>query len=71
MGSLAPGTRQPDLDAPRRHLGILLAADEVDLGGADIGVAREFAHLVHRGPIADGVVDGGLAQRVDADPTTP
>ena len=46
MGSLAPGTCQPDLDAPGRHLGVFLLADEVDLGGADVGVAGELPHLV-------------------------
>ena len=60
-GSLALASRQADLDPPGRHLGVLLLADEVDLGGADVGVAGEFAHLVHRGPVADGVVDRRLA----------
>ena len=36
MGLLTPG----------RHLGVFLLADEVDLGGADVGVAGEFPHLV-------------------------
>src|SRR5262249_33577327 len=47
LGSLALGTGPPDLDAARRHLGILLASDEVDLGGADVAVAGKFANLVH------------------------
>jgi hypothetical protein len=45
----------------------LRTAHEIDLGGADIGVPGELAHLVHRGPVADGVVDRRFAQRVDAD----
>src|SRR5512135_982195 len=59
--SLVLASRQADMDAPRRHLGVLLLTHEVDLGRADIGVPGELAHLVHRGPVADRVVDGGLA----------
>jgi hypothetical protein len=54
------------LNAPRRHLGVFLLADEVKLGGADVAVPREFCYLVHSGAIPDGVVDGRLAQAVDA-----
>ena len=46
MGSLALSSRHADLDPPRRHLGVFLLADEVDLGGADVGVAGELPHLV-------------------------
>ena len=60
MGLLAPGTCQPDLDSPGRHLRVLFLADEVELGGPDVGVPRELPYLVHRSPGADGVVDGGL-----------
>ena len=60
-GSLALASRQADLDPPGRHLGVFLLADEVDLGGADVGMAGELAHLVHRRPVADGVVDRRLA----------
>jgi hypothetical protein len=67
MGSLSLGTCEPDLDAPGRHLGVFFFADEVDLGGADVGVPSELAHLMHRRPVADGVFDRRLAQRVDAD----
>jgi hypothetical protein len=56
MGSLAPGTRQPDPDAAIGDLGVLLPADEIDLGGADVSVAGELADLVHRRLVADGVV---------------
>ena len=49
----------------------LRTAHEVDLGRADIGVPGELPHLVHRGPVADGVVDRRLAQRVDADAPAP
>ena len=45
-GSLALTPRDADLDPPRRHLGVLLLADEVDLGGPDIGMAGEFPDLV-------------------------
>jgi hypothetical protein len=41
---LAPG--HTDLNPPRRHLGILFFSDEIDLGGADVGVAGELPHLV-------------------------
>jgi hypothetical protein len=69
--SLVLASRQSDLDAPRRHLGVFLLAHEVDLGCPDIRVPGELAHLVHRRSIPDRVVDRGLAQRVDSDPTTP
>src|SRR5262249_20917179 len=69
--SLAPSSRKPNLDAPRRHLGVFLFPHEVDLGRPDIGMASKLADLVHRGPISDGVVDGGLPKRVDADPPAP
>src|SRR5271157_251508 len=67
--SLAPGPGQADLDAAGGDLGVFLLADEVELGGADVGVPREFPHLVHGRPVPDGVVDRRLAQRVDADTT--
>ena len=44
--SLALEAGPPDLDAAGRHLGVLLLADEVDLGGPDIGVAGELPDLV-------------------------
>ncbi len=44
--SRALEARPPDLDAADGDLGVLLLADEVDLGGADIGVAGKLAHLV-------------------------
>ena len=46
MGSLAPGTGQPDLDSPCRDLRIFFFPDEVDLGRPDIGVAGKFPDLV-------------------------
>lgn len=52
----------PDLDAAGGHLGILAFADEVEFGRADVAVPREFAHLMHLGTVADGVVDRGLAK---------
>src|SRR5512135_941392 len=67
MGSLARTSRDANVDAPRRDLRVLLAAHEVDLGRADVGMPGEFAHLVHRGAVPDGVIDGGFAQRMDAD----
>ena len=67
VGVARLGSYDADLDAPRRHLGVFLLAHEIDLGGADIGVPGELPHLVHRGPIPDGVVDRRLAQRMDAD----
>ena len=42
-----PGAGPPDLDAARGHLGVFLLADEVDLGGADVGCGRRT-----RGPRA-------------------
>ena len=64
----APGA---DVDAPCRHLGVFLLADEVELGGADVAVAGELAHLVHRGAVTDGVLDRHLAQAMDADAAAP
>src|SRR5271165_6086715 len=61
-GSLAPGGGKADLDFACRHLGVLLLADEVELGRSDIAMPSEFPHLVHRRPVADGVVDRRLAQ---------
>src|SRR5271166_6115597 len=69
-GSLALASRDANVDAPRRRLGVFLLAHEIDLGGADIGVPGELPHLVHRGPVPDGVVDRRLAQRMNADATT-
>jgi hypothetical protein len=34
--SLAPSTREADLNLPRRHLGVFLLADEVAFGGAEL-----------------------------------
>jgi len=64
--SLDPGPREADLDAPRRHVRVFFLADKVEFGRPDVGVAGELPHLVHRRPVADGVVDRRLAQRVDA-----
>ena len=36
-----------------------------------VSARSNLPHLVHRRSISDRVVDGGLAQRVNADPTTP
>ena len=70
MGSLVPGTCQPDVDPPGRHLGVFLLADEVNLSGADVGVAGKLPYFVHRRPVADRVVDGRFA-RSDATPRPP
>src|SRR5271165_6652020 len=69
MDSLARASRDANVDAPRRYLGVFLLAHEVELGRPDIGVPGELAHLVHGRPVPDGVVDRRLAQRVDADTT--
>lgn len=60
-GSLALASGQPDLDLACRDLGVFFLTDEVDLGGADVGVSGELPHFVHGGAVADGVVDGRLA----------
>jgi hypothetical protein len=44
-----------DLDAPGRHLAVLLLAHEVQLGGADVAVAGELTDLVHLRPVAVGL----------------
>ena len=60
--SRARASRDANLDAPRRYLSsVFLLPHEVDLGGADIGVPGELAHLVHGRPVADRVVDRRLA----------
>src|SRR5438552_18105655 len=65
----APATGHVDLDGPRCHFSVFLFADETQLRGANVAVSREFAYLVHLGPVADRVVDGGLAERMGADAT--
>jgi hypothetical protein len=60
-GLLTLASGQADLDFPGRHLGVFLLANEINLGRPYVGVACEFPHLVHGGPVADGVVDGRLA----------
>jgi hypothetical protein len=67
VDSHARASRDANVDAPRRHLGVFLLAHELELSRPDIGVPGELAHLVQRGAVADGVVDGGLAERMDAD----
>ena len=62
--SLAFASREANVDAPRRDLGILLAAHEVDLGDPDIGISGKLPHLVHGRPVPDGIVDRRLAQAV-------
>src|SRR5262245_28009134 len=64
-------TGDADADAPCGDLAVLLLADEVQLGGAYVGVPGELPHLVHLRPVADGVVDRRLAQRVHADAAPP
>jgi hypothetical protein len=56
-----------NLNLPRRELGVFALADEIQFGGPNIAVPGNLTHLVHLGTVADGIVDGGLAQRVDAD----
>jgi hypothetical protein len=58
---LRPVAGPADLNLPGRHLGIFLLADEVKFGDSDLGMTREFPHLVHGRAVADRVVDGGLA----------
>jgi len=53
-GSLALTSRDANVDAPRRHLGVFLLAHELELGRPDIGVPGKLAHLVHLRPIAGG-----------------
>src|SRR5690349_11961823 len=65
--SLTPAARQADLNPPGGYLRVLLLADEVDFGGADVAVTSEFAHLMHRSSVTDCVVDGGLPQAMDPD----
>src|SRR5512135_2318730 len=67
VDSLARASRDANVDPPRRHLRVFLLAHEVELGRPDIGMPGELAHLVQRGAVANGVVDGGLAERMDAD----
>jgi hypothetical protein len=71
VGSLSCTSRHADLDPPSCNLGIFLLAYEVDLGGPDVGVPGELAHLVHSRPVADRIVDRRLAQRVNPDPSAP
>ena len=68
-GSLTPAARQTDLNPPGGYLRVLLLADEVDFGGADVAVTGEFAHLMHRSSVTDCVVYGGLPQAMNPDAT--
>ena len=45
MASLGLASRDANVDAPRRHLGVFLLAREVELGRPDIRVPGELAHL--------------------------
>src|SRR5262249_54629561 len=65
--SLALASRDADLDPPRRHLGIFLLADKIDFSSSYICMPGKLAHLVHRRSVPDGIVDGGLPERVDPD----
>ncbi len=69
MGSLAPGAWQPDLDAPRRHLGVSFLALEVELGPRDVGVAGELPHFVYRRPVAALVRDRAFGRVRSSRPT--
>src|SRR4051794_35827181 len=42
IDSLTLAPREADLNPSCRDLGVFLASDEVDLGGADVGVAGEL-----------------------------
>src|SRR5271166_3145325 len=55
------GWHDADLNLPGGHLSVFLLADEINLGRPDVGMAGELPHLMHRGPVADGVVDRRLA----------
>src|SRR5208337_3040231 len=67
VASLALTSRHANVDSPRRHLGVFLLGHEVELGRSDIRMPGKLAHLVHLRPVADGVVNGGLAKRMNAD----
>ncbi len=45
-GLLTLASREANVDAPCRHLRILLVPHKVNLGCSDIRVAGKFAHLV-------------------------
>ena len=65
--SLALTSRPPDLNLPRRDFTVFFLADKINFSGANIRMARKFPHLVHCRSVADCIVDGRFAQRVDAD----
>jgi hypothetical protein len=44
--SLGLASRDADLDPPRRHLGVFLFPDEVDLSSSNISMSCELAYLV-------------------------
>jgi hypothetical protein len=46
LGSLASASGHANLDFPCGHLGVFLPPDELDLGGADVGMAGELTHFV-------------------------
>ena len=59
---------QTNRNLPCRQLGVFLLADEINVGRADVGVAGELAHLLHRSPVADDVVDRRRLTPLNRDP---
>ena len=61
--------RHPDLDSASGHLRVLFLPHKIQLRRPDVAVPRKLPHLVHLSPVSNGVVDGRLAERVNADPS--
>jgi hypothetical protein len=59
-----------DLDPSCGMLGILFAANEVQLRRSYVGVPGKLSYFVHLRPISYGVGNRRLAERVDADPAS-
>jgi len=62
------GLPLPYRDPSCRPLGVLFLPDEIELGRADVGVARELAGLVQLGTILDRIIERRLSQTVHTDP---
>jgi hypothetical protein len=62
---LPPGQANPDL--PGRHLAVFFLSVKINLSGANIRMSGKFANFVHGRAVTNGVVDGRLAERMDAD----
>lgn len=63
--------RHADRNLSHRHLPVFLLALQTQRWCPDLAAPRKLPHFVHMGAVADRVLDGGLAQGVNADALLP